>query len=306
MKRIACFSLLSVALAFGCGDDDGGSGTPDALNLPNPGFVKPMETVTAYSQDSNDEWILQGDANFDCLNTPTDVVPSTQDVTLSGTLEDFQTGNAVPDGTMAFFVGSDFNNPFATVVSDQDGDYSVTIPTGTAKYGVKVTAAETLDTYQIDYEVGSEATQSENHNSVSVLTANALPAFIGVTRTVGLGVLAGSMRDCDGNEIKGAVATVSGTSGVADHLDGAATYYFSAGASTSLPVRHSQQLSTNFDSLFVTIELPPTAEAYLQVWGFLPSQDPATDELTLLGETPAPVLADTVITGSLEPIRTTN
>jgi len=304
MNRIVGISLLCVALGA-CGGDDGGGGTPDAM-LPNSGFVPPTETMKAY-KEINDAWVLQGDANFACLNTPSDLTPSTMDVVLSGTLEDFQSGNAVPDGTMAFFSGSDFDNPFATVMSDAaDGTYSVTIPTGTAKYGVKITAPDTLDTYQLDYEVDNNPTQMENHDSVSLLTANALPAFIGVTRTPSLGILAGSIRDCDGNEVGGAVATVSSTSGTANHLDGAATYYFSAGASQSLPVRHSQQKFTNTDSLYVIIELPPTPEAYLQVWGYLPSQNPDTDEMTLIAEVPAPVLADTVITGSLEPIRTSN
>jgi len=303
MKRIAMFSLLSVALAFGCGDDDGGGGTADA-GLANPGFGVPTETVTAYMEDSNDEWVLQGPANFACLNTPTDLVASTQEVTLSGKLEDFQTGNDLPMGTMEFFLNTEIGTFFNTTISDADGAYSTTVPVGTTKYGVKITADETMDTYQIDYELGTEATQSESFNSVSTLTANALPAFIGVTRTVGLGILAGSVRDCDGFEVKGAVATVSSVSGTAEHLDGAATYYFSAGTSTSLPVRHSQQDVTNTDSLFVVIELPPSPEAFLQVWGFLNDADMAAGNLTLLAETRAPVLADAVITASLEPLRT--
>jgi hypothetical protein len=86
------------------------------------------------------------------------------------------------------------------------------------------------------------------------------------------------------------------------HLDGAQTYYFSA-LSTSLPVRHSQQLSTNVDGLFVVIELPASSEAYLQVWGFLDQADMADGEMTLIGEIPSPVLADSVITGSMEALR---
>lgn len=297
MKRIAYFCLLSAALAVGCGGDD----DPGMVEL--HGFMTPTETLEAW-REVNGVWELQGPANMDCLNTASDVVPTTVEVTLSGGLEDFQSGNAVPDGTMEFFADTDFANPFDSVVSDENGAYTATVPIGTAKYGVKITAPDTLATYQIDYELASDqAAQSENFSSVSTITANALPAFIGVTRTVGLGVLAGSIRDCDGNELKNAIATVSSVSGSPEHLDGAASYYFSAGTSSSLPVRWSQQLSTNKDSLYVIIELPPTSEAYLQVWGFLPSQNPETDEPTLIAETPAPVLADSVITASLEPLR---
>ena len=96
-------------------------------------------------------------------------------------------------------------------------------------------------------------------------------------------------------------ATVSSTSGTTTHLDGVDTYYFSA--SVGLPVRHSQQDASSKDGLFMAIEMQPTATAYVQIWGYLNDADLAADHLTLVSETKTSVVAETVITGSYEPLR---
>jgi hypothetical protein len=54
------------------------------------------------------------------------------------------------------------------------------------------------------------------------------------------------------------------------------------------------------------IELPVAPTAYVQVWGFPTDADLASGELKLIAELQAPVIADTVITGSYEPLRTGN
>ena len=66
-------------------------------------------------------------------------------------------------------------------------------------------------------------------------------------------------------------------------------------------MRLSEQTYTNEDGLFMVIELPPSDEPlFLQVWGFLPEQDPRSDELTLIAELGVPVIGDTVISASME------
>lgn len=294
-RSIAMAAVL--ALAAGCGGDDGGE--TEELS----GFLPP-EDITRAHTGGDGSWSEVGPANWSCLNTTSDDPPTTVDVTLAGTVEDFQSGDKVPEAMVTLYTDSNIaGSGTETVTSDLDGNFSVTIPTGSTRVGFRVVHEDALDTYALNqiYEPDT-AEQSDTVNSVSLLTANALPAFIGVTRTPGLGIIAGSIVDCDGNEVSGAIATVSSVSGSPEHLAGSESYYFSA-LSTSLPVRHQQQLSTNSDGLFVVIELPTSAEAYLQVWGFVDGQDPATDDLTLLAEIPAPVLADSVITASLEPLR---
>lgn len=301
MKRLVlAVSFGAFAFAFGCGGDDDG-GDPDAMTG-NQGFVTPTETTLAW-EEVNGVWTEMGAADWSCLNTPSDDVATTVDINLTGVVEDFQTGNPVPDALNQVFPGADIGNIIGMGTADEDANYSMTLPMGHARYGFLTTVDGTLPTYLLNqYFDPDTADQSLTLNSVSNLTANALPAFIGVTRTQGLGILAGAMRDCQDREVSGTIATVSGTSGAPDHLDGAQTYYFSAG-STSLPVRHSQASTTNSDGLFMVIELPLTTTAYMQVWGFVDDADLADGEPTLLAELPSPVEADTIITASIEPLR---
>jgi hypothetical protein len=292
MTAIACAGLL----AFGCGGDDGdgNGGDPDAgEDLANPGFGTPTATVQANGAP----------ADFSCLNTPTGDVLSTIDINLTGPVEDFQNGTANPNAVVSAFPVVEFENVIAEATADGNGDYAMTLPAGQTRVGFKIVAEGALETYLLNqYFEPDVADQTLTVNSVSEATANTLPAFVGVTRTAGLGVLAGAIRDCSGNEVANAIATVSSVSGQPQHLEGAQTYYFSGG-SPSLPVRHETIAVTNTDGLFVVLELPPSAQAFLQVWGFVDGQDPATDELTLLAEIPSPVVPDVMVTFSLEPLR---
>jgi len=94
---------------------------------------------------------------------------------------------------------------------------------------------------------------------------------------------------------------VSTTKGTVTHAAGTDTYYFSP--TVGLPVRHSQQKHGSKDGLFMVIELQPTATVYVQMWGYLNDADLAADNLTLIAELQTNVIADTVITGSYEPLR---
>jgi hypothetical protein len=297
MKRL--ISILALAAAAGCGGDDSDNIDQEA----NAGFVVPTEPTFAFTQNEG-VWELQGPADWSCLNTPTEDAPTSVEVQLSGAVEDFQTEEALPGATITAYNDTNFQSAgVATATSNEDGNYSITLPVGGTRWGFKVTLEDALETYLLNqYYQPDVVDQTETMNSVSLLTAQALPAFIGVTRTPGLGILAGAIRDCNLNEVAGAIATVSAVPGAPMHLDGAETYYFSA-LSTSLPVRHSQQLNTNSDGLFVVIELPPSGESYLQVWGFVDDADMADGEMTLLGEIPSPVLSDSVITAGMEALR---
>ncbi len=290
--------LVSVFAA--CGGDD----VVDEPELPNEGFVLPDRPTQAFTEVAG-VWELVGDANWDCFDTPSEDSPTTIDINLTGQLQDFQTDGDLPDASITVYNDTNFTGPgLGTADADEDGAYAVTLPAGGTRWAFKVVIEDdALDTYTLNqFFEPSVADQSETYNSVSLLTAQALPAFIGVTRSEGLGILAGTIRDCNDNEVEGAIATVSSVRGSPEHLMGASTFYFSA-LSTSLPVRHSQQIFTNTDGVFVVIELPPASEAFLQVWGFIDDADMADGELTLISEIPAPVLADAVITSSLEALR---
>ncbi len=303
MKRLGLTLVIFAPLAFACGGGDGDSGPDAGEELPNPGFVTPEDITRAYT-GGDGAWTEIGPADWSCLTSASTDLPTSVDVTLSGELTDFQNGTELPMANLTAYGDTDFNGAgLVSTMSDEDGLYSLTLPAGQTRVAFKVTLDRALDTYSLNqYFDPDEAAQSADINSVSILTANALPAFVGVTRTIGLGILAGTLRDCAGNEVGGAIATVSTTPAAPNHLDGANTFYFSAG-STSLPVAHNVALQTQEDGIFVTIELPVSSTAYLQVWGYIDGQTPGTDELTLLGELPSPVLADSVITADVDPLR---
>jgi len=299
------FVAALAALPGACGGDDDGGGGADGGNLENPGFAKPDTVTTAFQKDG-EIWTEVGPANWSCLGTASEDTPSTVDITVSGVVRDFQNKDDVIASAMVeAYSGSDITGtPIGTATSNADGTFSITYDPGIERIAYKTSADEYLDTYLLNqYYDPDTASQEENLEPISVSLANTLTAFINKERTPGLGVLAGAIRDCDVHEVKGAIATVSNTSATADHVDGAETYYFSAG-SRSLPVRLSQQAFTNDDGLFMIIELPPSSsDVFLQVWGFTPDQDPASDELTLIAELGVPVIGDTVISASMEALR---
>lgn len=311
MRLVSVLGLASITmLAIACGDD-GSSGADAAIDAaPNPGFPTPT-MVTKANMSQGGVWTEIGDADWSCLNTPSPDQPSTQAITLTGKIADFQTDAGVGAASIAAFPGITFATNSGMATSDNaaatKGNYSITLaqlPSGQTRYGFKIEAQGYVRTYLLNqYFNPASATATRDISAVSESTASALPAFIGVTRDTSKGVLAGAFRDCAGHEVSNAVATVSSTSGTASHLDGAETFYFSAG-STSLPVRHNVSPTMNKDGLFVVLNLPPqTAPAFVQVWGFRNAAELQSGTLTLLSELQSPVEANAVITGSFEPKR---
>lgn len=307
MRRIASLGLAPLLALAACGDDGGGPIEPPA----NPGFTKPT-TFTKANMRVSGQWQEIGAADWSCLGTPTADRASTQSIMLSGVVDDFQNGDPVGNATVTAFPGIMTTGNSGTATSSDvaatRGQYAMTLaqlPAGETRFGFRIEATGYLKTYLLNqYYDPAVATHTANISGISELTANALPAFIGVTRDPAQGVLAGAFRDCQGREVSNAIATVSSTAGDAVHLEGAATYYFSA-ASSSLPVRHATAPHMNKDGLFVILGLPAqSAAAYVQIWGYEDQAAVDADELTLLSELASPVEANAVITGSFEPVRT--
>lgn len=288
--------LTSLVAAAACGGD-GGTTPPDAAV--DIGFNKPAASLKANMGDME-----VGAADLGCLGTPANDPATTVTVTLATTVRDFQRNTTVPNAVVTAFRGVEVNQPFDTKTADGDGAVSITIPVGVKRFGFKMTDPSSLDTLLLNQTVdpGMMNQTLGSIQTVSKSTATLLPALINKTRTAGTGVLAGAMRDCQDREISNFIATVSSTPGTATPLPGADTYYFDAMA--DLPVRHNQLASASGNGLFMVIEIEPAAMAYVQVWGYPTDADLAADNLKLIAELQAPVIADTVITGSYEPLRT--
>ncbi|MEO8706311.1 MAG: hypothetical protein ABI867_40150 [Kofleriaceae bacterium] len=297
--------MLGSLVACGGG---GGTSTPDAPEVTDIGFNRPTKSLKANMEVSEDNWTEVGPADLTCLNTPNGDVATTVQVALSTVVRDFQSDNLVPNTQITVFNNQDTANPFQTTAADGNAAVTFTIPVGTKRFGYKMIDPSSLDTLLLNQKVTpTEPTQTEGSiRAVSKSTGQTLPALIGISRTQGTGVLAGAIRDCQDREISGFIATVTTnparTVEEIQHAPGTDTYYFSS--SVGLPVRHTQKAQGSEDGLFMIVELVPAATAFVQIWGYIDDAALAADDLQLVGELQTQVIADTVITGSFEPLRT--
>lgn len=307
----ACSVLVVVLAAAACGG--GEEPPPPAVDI---GFKKPTVPLKANVELDEDVWEEVGDADFSCLNTPNADVATSVEVALATTVLDFQSDNLVPNAGIQVFANQDVGNPFQTTMSGEDATVTITIPPGTKRFGYKMTDTNSLDTLLLNQKVEPDnPAQTEGSiRTVSKATAATMPALIGISRTPGTGVLAGAMRDCQDREVSGFVATVvtaqGATSGTHAEIEaqnndnlvpGSDTYYFSA--QVGLPVRHTQKSAGSENGLFMVVELGVAPTAFVQVWGYIDQAALDADELTLLAELETESIADTVITGSYEPLR---
>jgi hypothetical protein len=284
-------SVISGAACGGGGGDD--TTGADAADV---GFNKPTGTLKANASNAE-----VGDA--DLTSCAADAA-TTIDHMLTTTVKDFQNQTPVPQATVTVFPGIMVNSPTATANSDGNGMLNINIPTGTKRYGFKMTADGQFPTFLLNQYVKPDATAATTDpssiQSVSNSTAALLPALIGQTRTQGTGVVAGALRDCQGHEISNFVVTVSSTSMTSTPVAGAQAFYFSL--SPELPVHHKQAESAAANGLFMVIQLPAASTSYVQAWGFPTAADMTSGTMKLISELAVPVVADTVVTGSFEPI----
>lgn len=312
MRLTSTFTVLSLPLVLSlvaCGDDGGSTPPPpDAPDTtPDIGFNKPEKPLMANDQQGGN-WVELGPANLSCLNTPTDDVATTEEITINATVTDFEKGDPVPGAVVTVFKDQAIDSPEGDPsTADSESKVTLTLPAGTTRFGYKMTHATALDTLLLNQVLRDPSTTPQDVGEIQIVkttTAQTLAALINVSRTPGTGILAGAMRDCDGNEVSNFIATVSSTKGTVTHVDGVDNYYFSP--SVGLPARHNQQPAASANGLFMSIEMQPTAKAYVQVWGYPTQADVDDDNLTLIAELETQVIADTVITGSYEPLRTSN
>lgn len=314
MRHTLAFTLISLSLAACGGSDDKKPDAPAAMDV---GFNKPTCATCGVkaNMQTGSTWSEIGPADLSCLGTPSDDMATSVSIALNTVIKDFQSGNAVPGATVTAFKDVMTDAPFDTQTASDQALATLTVPTGVKRFGFKMTTTDgsTMPTFLLNQYIdpatpvqppGSDTdpTKAMKIQSVSATTAQTLPALIGETRTAGTGVIAGALRDCNHHEMSNFVATVSSTPMTATPIDGAEAYYFSAGV--DLPVRHTSQDASSADGLFMVIQLPAAPTAYVQMWGYKTDADAmAGGDMVLLAQLQVPVLADTVITGSYEPLR---
>lgn len=301
---------LGVALGLGvavtstaCGSD-GGSASPDAASEA-VGFAKPTAVMHANLEVSKHNWMDAGVADWSCLGTPTDVKPTAMAGTLQTVVSDFQNATPVANAKVSLFKNIAVGTVETMATADAQGKLTIGVPAGVTRFGFAMQADGSMDTLLLNQRVGdANATQHTSPakiQPVSLGTAAALPALIGITRTEGLGIVAGALRDCQHREVSNFVATLSSTSGTTARLPNVPTYYFAPALGT--PARPHLFPAASANGLFMIIEIPPQAQTYVQMWGYVSDADLAAGKLTLVSELAVPVLSETIVTGSFEPAR---
>ncbi|MCC7535672.1 MAG: hypothetical protein IT379_05640 [Deltaproteobacteria bacterium] len=307
---------LSVA---GCGDDDGDtdSGTPpppppadmgpredgDPPPPPPPTFELPAEVPVAERQDS------MMPADFSCLGMRTRPMGEGMNRMFDMQVNDFQTGDPVPEVTVQFF-------PDNIVLDTCSGDClegessEMGVVGGRGEIGgwfayrVLPKAGPTPPSTVVGAVQYNEPTPAEGEtwegNSVSEATLRLIPTVFGFRRAAGTGLVAGTVFDCNGDAVRGGVIRMFLPDG-SEVVEGMAMsdphHEYFDGEEFPSP----DQIHTNTDGLYASANVPPsgTEPMRIEAWGRLESGGPAV----LLGCEEGRTFADTVTIMNLEPLR---
>jgi hypothetical protein len=333
MKRLAWLAAIPFAVACGGSDDaadpDGALPEADAAAIdaavptvdaaPNRGFTPPTAVTTAFELDEENGFVEVGPANWDCLGEPDAVVPTEEVISVSGRLKAFGggEGDRVAGAQIVVFGSTDFYGtpiagPVTTSETELDGDgnviepagqYEVELDPGVTRVAFRATAEGYLDTYSLNRSFAADATDAVvNLDIVHESLADVLAALaLQRQRTQGLGIIAGSVVDCDGHTVRHAIATVSPIAGELEHLPGVITFYFNGNPNSPAPQR--PRLETHDDGIILIPELEPTEEyVYVQVWGFPDQAAFDSDDLQLLSELETTIPEDGLLTSALVPL----
>lgn len=293
---LVCLIVGLASSASGCG----GGGDPVLKNCVDVGGADCWEMPTDTLKKRDTETA----SNFTCA--PAVVEFSNMDINVTGVGVDFQTMGVLDGATVDAFQLDDlsFTTSLGTATTAMDGTYGFTLASGAgSRLNWRTRHSGALDTYAINVPLDiNMADVMSNRAAVSLLSANAIPALVGTTRTSGLGAVSGGVVDCDGDQVRNAIATVSSTSGAGNTLPtfvaGAQVYYFMG----PLPVNRSTLTATAPGGTLVVLEIPP-GTAFFQIWGFVDQADVAMGEsgLTLISEFESPVIGDAVLSIGMEP-----
>ena len=185
-------------------------------------------------------------------------------VSLEGWVEDFESGDNVPDASIDLYFSDDINGAVdESLTADGEGSFSTSVPVCQPLGYKTYTPAdweETRDTYEVHQIWGYEddLLLTEPINSVSVSTSRIIPAILGVEWTPGTGIVAGTAYDCNEEPITGAEVVVKDSSGKVMDVN---IFYFV----DEFP--NQSQPETSPDGLWVVVNVPVgTFNVEMYVW----------------------------------------
>ena len=223
-------------------------------------------------------------------NTQTAGAGCTSDLTVSGTVTDFQTDENVEAASVDFWSNDDINTSSnLSVETDNNGDGVATLPACTPIGYMTSTPPEwqeTVNTYEVHqvYEWDASGATSDTWNSVSVATSKLIPSLLGLEWTPGTSLIAGTAYDCGGEPIQHAQVYIHDADGnIPAYIS---IRYFDNG----LP--NSDQPDTNDDGLWSAVNIPP-GDWIVEMWVYNGS------ELQMLGATHLTMVPDSVVISNI-------
>lgn len=284
MRRgILCLSVLAF---WGCKDKDTGETTETGETAHTGETGEPAPTQEElYAQWVNVTETYVGDLScYDGSSWVSETVdPACESNRDDGQaiVEEFASGDPTPNATVSFFHADTVaGSPDLTATTDADGLFTPNVPLCQAMtYQVSDGGAEYHDTYE--YHVFYDAGDGElSLISVSNDTWLTLPSVFGVVIDETQGVLAGTVRDCNGDEVENAQVLLRDADGnIPASMDIGFTF-------NGIPSRSAT--ATTADGVWIAMNVPPgdyTAEIYVA--------DGAGGQM-LVGKAPAQAFASSV------------
>jgi len=293
---VAITALSGLLLVASCGADSDGDGVNDDTDCApdDPAVYPGAEEFPGDGVDSNcdgsdnpvdgddddadervDPALFDSDeevtGDWSCVGNLPDVEVG-ETGAFNGVVEDFQEDDPVAGAHVRIWGANDPTLPPGDAVeatTDTDGTFS--IDEGTifacspfaARVWTDFDPPETYQTFQINIVVAGAAPFSEVLNSVAYSTYQLLPLTVGVEPEPGKGIAAGRVRDCEGEPVANAEASVGAldlaTGEVTEAEDYAMRYFENEDP-------EQDQLHISEDGLFGGMNVPP-GDWDLLVWG---------------------------------------
>ncbi len=296
--------VAALALGVGCGDDGGG----DTMGGDMGAGISPPEGLPSASLGEGGVGGTTADttspADFACLGSRTAPVGGA-DKTFSLEIREFRGGDAFEGLDVCFFPDNNVSLDSCTgqmVTTDASGNVSVTAPEG-GWYAYRVFPSEMggasmniQDSIQINEEV--PAGDAAQGNSVSEGTLGLIPAVLGLSRADGTALVAGTVQDCAGEPVYGAVVRMYDGTTLLQETMATSTpkyRYFNGEAFPS-----GEQPWTHVDGLYAAANIPAAAagtDITVEVWGELDGV------FQVIGCEVVPALPDAISIVNVGPLR---
>ncbi len=276
--------LLLIVGAAGCGS----------------GTKAPADQPAVYVQPTPSD--PMGPANLGCVGGHADPAAPTATTAVDVVVKDFEKSTPVMGATVEVYLSLAHVNAMmpdgSSGPTDASGTATLTVPPGSYRVIFRTSGApNTIETIEFN-----RAYNDAQRFSVSQATKQEIPALVSVVPDDTLGVVAGSLRDCQEREMGGITFTATSSGGTFDST--AMTFYFvdimggaidGGVATTTVP--SVQQKYTSGDGVFAILNVPP-GDVTLTGSGLLQTNG----ALTKLGTGVAPARAGSITIVQLEPL----